>query len=220
MSNVNHNSKIVFHLNLCDLPPMPLLLTFCLICRTPKHVLLNWNDLHNTTDTMHETHILELLLATQFEIRIWYITDQRLQNFTHTICSRYTMFHPYVRKVFNTVWVNGLLYKLYKLGLTTKTWRLIRECFRDIRCSAFIAGEVAEWFIPERGVHQGAPLSMTLYQIYVNDLLQELRTSQYGAYLMDRDSTCPAFADDCIAIAMRKLGLNKLMTIAHAHSVK
>ena len=61
---------------------------------------------------------------------------------------------------------------------------------------------------------------MTLYQIYVNDLLQELRTSQYGAYLMDRDSTCPAFADDCIAIAMGKLGLNKLMTIAHAHSVK
>ena len=42
------------------------------------------------------------------------------------------------------------------------------------------------------GGHQGAPLSMTLYQIYVNDLLQELRTSQYGAYLMDRDSTCPA----------------------------
>ena len=92
-------------------------------------------------------------------------------------------------------------------------------CYKDFRCSTFIAGEVAEWFIPERGVHQGAPLSMTLYQIYVNDLHQELRTSQYGAYLMDRDS-CPAFADDCTAIAMHKLGLNKLMTIAHAHSVK
>ena len=79
---------------------------------------------------------------------------------------------------------------------------------------------MAEWFKPERGVYQGAPLSMTLYQISVNDLLQELRTSQYGAYLMDQDSTSPAFADDCTAIAMHKLGLNKLMTIAPAHSVK
>ena len=47
--------------------------------------------------------------------------------------------------------VNDLRYKLYKLGLTTKTWRLIRECYRDFRCSAFIAWKVAEWFIPERG---------------------------------------------------------------------
>ena len=37
---------------------------------------------------------------------------------------------------------------------------------------------------------------------------------------MDRDSTCPAFEDDCTAITMYKLGLNKLMTITHARSVK
>ena len=84
------------------------------------------------------------------------------------------------------LWVPGLLYKLHKAGMSGKIWRLIKESYQGFQCAAFIAGEVGEWFDNERGVHQGAPLSMKLYTIYINDLHQDLRASIYGVYTWDR----------------------------------
>ena len=37
-----------------------------------------------------------------------------------------------------------------------------------------------EWFHTGCGVHQCAPLSTRLYQIYIDDLLQDLWASIYG----------------------------------------
>ena len=84
------------------------------------------------------------------------------------------------QKAFDTVWVPGLLYKLHKAGIIGKIWRLINQSYQGFQCAAFIAGEVGEWFHTKRGVHQGAPLSMKLYQISINDILQDLRASIYG----------------------------------------
>ena len=125
-----------------------------------------------------------------------------------------------IRKAFDTVWVNGLLYKLYKTGISNKVWRLIRECYQEYQCAAFVAGQPGDWFCTTRGVHQGAPLSMLLYQMYLNDLLCELKRSEYGVLVNYIDVTCPSFADDCCIIALHKKGLNHLLDIAYRHSAK
>ena len=45
------------------------------------------------------------------------------------------------KKAFNTVWVNGLIYKLHDLGMHVKTWRLIRDGYNEF---AYIGGKLGE----------------------------------------------------------------------------
>ena len=125
-----------------------------------------------------------------------------------------------IRKAFDTVWIEGLLHKLYKSGMSNKIWRLVREGYRNFECSAYVAGRPGGWFIPQRGVHQGAPLSMKLYQVYLNDLLQQLRESIFGARLNAIDGTCPSFADDTTIVALYKHAMNKLLELAFNHKTK
>ena len=125
-----------------------------------------------------------------------------------------------IHKAFDHVWLEGLLFKLYKLGMHFKTWCMIRECYTNFVCAAFIGGECGEWFPVTRGVHQGAPYSMILYEFFVNDLLIELRSSRHGIRIFDIDATCPSFADDISTLALHKPSMNALLKISHDHSKK
>ena len=104
--------------------------------------------------------------------------------------------------------------------MSSKICRLIKESYQGFQCAVFIAGEVGEWFHTGRGVHQGAPLSMRLYQIYINDLLQDLRASIYGVELAGIDVICPSFADGTTIVTMNKQALNTLLWIANCHGKK
>ena len=44
---------------------------------------------------------------------------------------------------------------------------------------------MGRWFVPERGVHLGAPLSMLLYAVYKNDLIIEVRDLRCGVIVFN-----------------------------------
>ena len=105
-------------------------------------------------------------------------------------------------------------------GLSQKTLRMVAEVYNNFQCSAFIAGEWGEWFVPQRGVHQGAPLSMRLYQVYINELISLLKRCPHGLIIDHFNLTCPSFMDDVATGALYKPGLNHLLRIAYEYSVK
>ena len=72
----------------------------------------------------------------------------------------------------------------------------------------------------ERGVHQGAPLSMCLYQIYINDLLKQLKNCGHGLCIGDINVASPAYADDVSVGSIHKPGLNIMLQIAHDYAKK
>ena len=125
-----------------------------------------------------------------------------------------------IRKAFDTVWVEGLLYKLYIEGMNRKVWRLVKHGYENFQCAVLIGGKTGDWFMTERGVHQGAPLSMKLYQVFLNDLLVKMRESGNGTMVGNINVTSPSFADDTTAIALYKRNLNLLLDCAYAHSKK
>ena len=125
-----------------------------------------------------------------------------------------------VRKAFDTVWISGMLYKLMMTGINTKLWRLIKSGYTDFECAVFVGGTLGEWFYPKRGVHQGAPMSMYLYLIYVNDLIVNLRKSCHGTSLDGTIITSPAHADDITLLALFKDSLNVLLNIAYEYGNK
>ena len=122
-------------------------------------------------------------------------------------------------KAFDTVWIKGLLYKLLKLGINIKFWMLINSGYSNFQCSVVIEGRNGRWFQPNRGVHQGSPLSMYLYVIYINDLLVELRSSGHGSSICSINITSLAHADDIAIVAMYKHCLNVLLGIAYKYSI-
>ena len=124
-----------------------------------------------------------------------------------------------IMKAFDSVWLAGFLVKLHRAGMHIKTWRLLDQAYTGFECAAFVGGIPAEWFVVLRGVRQGAPLSMPLYQISFNDLLCELRDSNVGIIINGINATSPAHADDLALVAPYRLAMNKLLSIAYNHSI-
>ena len=123
-----------------------------------------------------------------------------------------------IRKAFDTVWIDGLLYKLHQGGMDIKTWKLIKNGYQDFQCAAFVDGKPSEWFTVKRGVHQGAPTSMKLYQVLINSLLEKLKECGFGLQLGPIDASCPTSADDIAMLAIHKQGLNAMTKIAFEYS--
>ena len=124
------------------------------------------------------------------------------------------------QKAFDTVWVKGLLHKLYESNMNPKVWLLIRSAYTQFKCSALVDGQTGEWFTQQRGVHQGAPLSMFLYTVYINDLLETLMNNDNGLSVHNIKLTSPAHADDIALLALYKKSLNILLDIAYKYSLK
>ena len=62
------------------------------------------------------------------------------------------------RKVFDFVWIDGLLYKLYQKEIDSKFCRIIKGCSHDFSCRVFTGGMYSKWFPVKQGVHQGGGL--------------------------------------------------------------
>ena len=124
-----------------------------------------------------------------------------------------------IKKAFDTAWINGLMYKIDKAGIHKKAWCMILACFYQFKTAVFIDGKAGRWFEPERGVHQGAPLSMFLYMIYINDLLKQLKECGHGLFIADINASSPAFADDISTGSIHKSGLNSMLRIANRYSI-
>ena len=124
-----------------------------------------------------------------------------------------------IKKAFDSVWLPGFLVKLHRAGMRQKPWKLLNDAYTNFECAALVNGIPGTWFNVLRGVHQGAPLSMPLYQVYINDLLTSLRQSEYGLCLGDINITSPAHVDDLAIIAMYNHALNTLLTMAYEYSI-
>ncbi len=123
-----------------------------------------------------------------------------------------------VAKAFDSVWSDGLLYKLFNLGLEGRLWRLLQKSYDGFKCEVLVNKTKSSMFLLERGVHQGAPLSMRLYQLFNNDLLHSLSESGYSAGIVELKTGTPGYADDIALIALYKKCMNILLSTAYKHS--
>ena len=96
-----------------------------------------------------------------------------------------TVFSLDVEKAFDTVWHDGLLYKLLRLGIPPYLLRITANFLQDrsirIKCGTSLSAPVKL----KAGTPQGSVLSPTLYNIYVNDLPLEYQGTQAGQFADD-----------------------------------
>lgn len=75
-----------------------------------------------------------------------------------------------INKAFDSVWHQGLLFKLHKLGCPKYIIFLINSLLTNRKLKVKILNTHSDEFTPEQGLPQGSPLSPTLYNVYCSDI--------------------------------------------------
>ena len=99
-----------------------------------------------------------------------------------------------VRKAFDTVWIDGLLYKLFtELGIEGKKWLAIKDLYTDVKARVLFSGTLSRIFDISQGTGQGRILAPFMYKIYINSLLEELSSHSYAVFINSIKLTSPNF---------------------------
>jgi hypothetical protein len=125
-----------------------------------------------------------------------------------------------IQKAFDTVWIEGLLFKLFQNGMDSKLWRLLQKAYDGFECKVQINGELSEGFEASRGVHQGAPWSMYLFEKQFNELLFILKSNGVAAKIQNIITGNPAYADDLAIICLHKRYMQRQLDNAFSYSQK
>ena len=87
----------------------------------------------------------------------------------------YACFIDY-EKAFDTVWQQGLLLKLKKLGINGKFYKVIKSLYENIySCVQINQTSYSESFNCNKGIRQGDNLSPTLFSVFMNDIPNYLK---------------------------------------------
>ena len=123
-------------------------------------------------------------------------------------------------KAFDSVWRQGLMVKLNKLGIIGKLWSIIDDCHIDTHSAIVVNGCMSKWFNVEQGVRQGGVLSGFLYSVFINDLLIELNNASKNMGILNTKISNPTLADDIALLSLTPAGLQMLLNVAYEYSCK
>jgi hypothetical protein len=179
--------------------------------------------------TMMNTRLNEFMEENRIlnKEQIGFVTDNRCPDHIFTLKSVvnkyvddqkgkvYACFIDF-RKAFDTVWHDGLFYKLQQLGIKGHFLETLRNIYKNTQCAIKIDDKLTQFFPCKKGVRQGDPLSPTLFNIFLNDLFTELRANNLcdPVSLDDEDPlNALAYADDIVLLSTSSEGLQKAINI-------
>uniref|UniRef100_A0A4W5RDT1 ribonuclease H n=1 Tax=Hucho hucho TaxID=62062 RepID=A0A4W5RDT1_9TELE len=118
------------------------------------------------------------------------------------------------KKAFDSIWHEGLFYKILQTGLGGKVYDLIKCMYTENKCAIKIKNQRTEFFSQSRGVRQGCSLSPNLFNIYINELADMLDHSPApGLTLFDTEVKYLLYADDLVLLSPTKEGLQQNLNI-------
>ena len=125
-----------------------------------------------------------------------------------------------VSKAYDTVWTDGLFYKLHGMGLTGKIWRLMYRAYINFESKVRIEDKTSEWFPMLCGIHQGGFLSLTKYVAFIDGLLRKLEDTKLCCSISKIPSTPVGYADDIASACISKLRTDRVLQIVHEYGCR
>ena len=69
-------------------------------------------------------------------------------------------------KAYDTVWRDGLWYKMWEMGIKGKLWRVVRSLYANNRSCIFLEGKYSEFFQLIRGCPRLHIVAHTVFDLY------------------------------------------------------
>ena len=96
----------------------------------------------------------------------------------------------------------------------------IKNIYSDAMYSVNINNMLTDWFASESGVKQGDTLSPTLFNIYINDIVQEVKSTGQGIFIEGDNICILIYADDIVLISESEQGLQQMLQKVYDWSQK
>ena len=126
-----------------------------------------------------------------------------------------------VRKAFDTVWIDGLLFKLFsELGIKGRMWQVIRNLYTGVKAQVLYSGSLSRKFDILQGTGQGKIYVPFMYEVYINGLLNELTQHACALFLYSTSLTSLSFVHDISLLSIYPTFLSSLMSLCYAYSIK
>ena len=106
-----------------------------------------------------------------------------------------------MEKAFDRVNRDLLFYEMLKLGFNGKLLRCIRSIYNANKTCININGYTTEYFTMQYGVKQGDCLSPTLFNLYINDMVEDIKETCDGIQIEHFKVHCLLYADDIAFIS-------------------
>lgn len=154
-----------------------------------------------------------------------------LQFLSNTLlCRKKKLFCAFVdfKQAFDTVWRNGLWYKLLDNGIGGKCYAFIRNMYKGIKSKICMNGMSSDFFCCNIGVRQGENLSPFLFSLYINDLedflldknivgLQSISSSIEDELMLYLKLCLLFYADDTVIMSETADDLQKALDEFHVY---
>ena len=122
-------------------------------------------------------------------------------------------------KCFDSIWHHGLMFKLWPI-LPLHHWLFLYRWYRCTNAAIRWNGAVSSSFSVSRGMRQGSVLSPVLFNIFLDELLQQLQKMPQGIRVFDMALNSCAYADDITLFAATVPGLQCLIDKCVSYSNK
>ena len=126
----------------------------------------------------------------------------------------YTTFVDF-SKAFDGVDRSLLYFKMLEKGIDGKMYNTIKALYRLTTACIDINGFITPTFNTLFGVRQGDSMSPTLFSIYINDLANKLKETNYGIKIGTQRVPILLYADDIALMAEKEEDMQELLNILH-----
>ena len=123
--------------------------------------------------------------------------------------TRKTLFLCFIdlKKAFDTIYHNGLIYKLQQLKLSSKFINIIKSLYSKTFARVRSLTGITDEFKVEIGTRQGCNLSPYIFNLYLNDLADALNEPKSGIEIGQLKFNCLMYADDLVLLNKSEEGL-------------
>ena len=105
------------------------------------------------------------------------------------------------KAAFDTIWRTALRKVLLAIGVDLKIVRIVEELYNNTECAVVRDSQLTEWFEVHVGLGQGCLLSPSLFNIFLEFVMKELKDLDRTLILTDSLSIDIKYADDATLLS-------------------